>query len=461
MDAFLTFIGRFHPLIVHLPIGFIVLGVLMEGNRKKFKFTDGVLQFVLFWIIVSGLFSLVTGYFQYTQEGHLWESISAHLFVGCITVLLAIAFYVFLNGNKRLASIPRPFFSIALLLSIVITGHLGGNITHGEAHLTEPLEVMTAPIFGKDEKEAEFFLDVDTYKGQALYSAVIDPILSKKCVSCHNPKKTKGELQMHQYEALVKGGKNGSILDFENSEQSELFIRIHMPLSEEKHMPPKARKQLSKAEINVISNWIERGAPQKETIAELGISYDLIVPFMKQVELNPYPDVVLDPPNQNAIASIQAKNIIIAPVNRASNFLTLSSINNPNFSTQDLLLLESLYAHIVEIDLSYSAVDDTVFETLSQFPNLVQIKLDHTQVTGKGLALLQQLKHLKKLHLVDTNLEASELNTLLDFPILEQVYIFQSTRDLTKEIELPIESLSLFEFGNYSLPELPSDQIVY
>ena len=72
MDAFLTFIGRFHPLIVHLPIGFIVLGVLMEGNRKKFKFTDGVLQFVLFWIIVSGLFSLVTGYFQYTQEGHLW-----------------------------------------------------------------------------------------------------------------------------------------------------------------------------------------------------------------------------------------------------------------------------------------------------------------------------------------------------------------------------------------------------
>jgi hypothetical protein len=123
--------------------------------------------------------------------------------------------------------------------------------------------------------------------------------------------------------------------------------------------------------------------------------------------------------------------------------------------------LESLYAHIVEIDLSYSAVDDTVFETLSQFPNLVQIKLDHTQVTGKGLALLQQLKHLKKLHLVDTNLEASALNTLLDFPILEQVYIFQSTRDLTKEIELPIESLSLFEFGNYSLPELPSDQIVY
>ena len=198
MDAFLTFIGRFHPLIVHLPIGFIVLGVLMEGNRKKFKFTDGVLQFVLFWIIVSGLFSLVTGYFQYTQEGHLWESISAHLFVGCITVLLAIAFYVYLNGNKRLASIPRPFFSIALLLSIVITGHLGGNITHGEAHLTEPLEVMTAPIFGMEEKEAEFLLDADTYKEQALYSAVIDPILSKKCVSCHNPKKTKRGLQIHQ-----------------------------------------------------------------------------------------------------------------------------------------------------------------------------------------------------------------------------------------------------------------------
>ena len=30
LDDFLILIGRFHPLIVHLPIGFIVLGILIE-----------------------------------------------------------------------------------------------------------------------------------------------------------------------------------------------------------------------------------------------------------------------------------------------------------------------------------------------------------------------------------------------------------------------------------------------
>ena len=37
MESILTFIGRFHPLIVHLPIGFILLALLLEFNRSKFK----------------------------------------------------------------------------------------------------------------------------------------------------------------------------------------------------------------------------------------------------------------------------------------------------------------------------------------------------------------------------------------------------------------------------------------
>ena len=35
LDDFFILIGRFHPLIVHLPIGFIVLGILIELNKKS------------------------------------------------------------------------------------------------------------------------------------------------------------------------------------------------------------------------------------------------------------------------------------------------------------------------------------------------------------------------------------------------------------------------------------------
>ena len=40
LDDFLILIGRFHPLIIHLPIGFIVLGILIELNSKKLKWSN-------------------------------------------------------------------------------------------------------------------------------------------------------------------------------------------------------------------------------------------------------------------------------------------------------------------------------------------------------------------------------------------------------------------------------------
>src|SRR5210317_101231 len=118
MDSFLTFIGRFHPLIVHLPIGFIVLALLLETSKSRFKEVENVLKFMLLWVVVSSLFSIVSGYLQYRQEGYLWESIQAHFYLGLITVLFSIGFYVFLRGGTILNRLPRLLFSGGLLLSI-------------------------------------------------------------------------------------------------------------------------------------------------------------------------------------------------------------------------------------------------------------------------------------------------------------------------------------------------------
>jgi len=133
------------------------------------------------------------------------------------------------------------------LLSIVITGHLGGNITHGEDHLTEPLKELSSTVLGIEKEENEFSLNEKNYREQPIYSGIIAQILSKKCVSCHNTKRTKGGLQMHTYAAFQKGGKNGPIVNYDNPELSELFVRIHLPLEQKKHMPPKSKKQLTKA----------------------------------------------------------------------------------------------------------------------------------------------------------------------------------------------------------------------
>ena len=461
MEAFLTFIGRLHPLIVHLPIGFILLALLIEFYKKYFKESEKFLKFILFWTIISGFFSLISGYLQYQQEGYLWETVQGHFYFGILTLLLSLGFYFFLQRQVFLIQFPRLFFSLGLLVSLLLTGHLGGSITHGEDHLTKPLKELSSALLMDESTEFEFQLEEENYRDQPMYASVIAPILSQKCISCHNPKKTKGELQMHTYQALQIGGKNGSLINYEDPKQSELFLRIHLPKEDKKHMPPKSKKQLTKAEIKIISHWIEIGAPEKQTLGQLGVERHKIDPFIVKEKENFYSEVVLETPDLETLDRLLSKNILISPVTKESNLLNLSVLNYPKFGNQQMNLLEGIKQHLVSIDLSYSLVNDSIFYRLAQFPNLVQIKLNHTQITGEGISQLNTLKYLKKLYLVETALEGTSLPLLLNLPAIEQVFVYQSKRNLIEEIELTPELEAIIEIGTYALPRLASDAIVY
>ena len=100
LDDLLILIGRFHPLIIHLPIGFIVLGILIELNSKKLKWSDDALEFIFFWASLTGLFALVSGFLQYNKEGYLWDSIQGHLIAGIATVILSFTFYLHLKEKS-------------------------------------------------------------------------------------------------------------------------------------------------------------------------------------------------------------------------------------------------------------------------------------------------------------------------------------------------------------------------
>ena len=75
-----------------------------------------------------------------------------------------------------------------------------------------------------------------------------------------NDKKTKGGLKMNSYNAIMKGGKNGSILMINNSMESKIHKRMTLPIEDRYHMPPKSRTQPSKEEIELIKIWIDNSA---------------------------------------------------------------------------------------------------------------------------------------------------------------------------------------------------------
>ena len=454
MDILLNLIGRFHPLIIHLPIGFILIGLLIEINSQKFKSSNKILKFIFLWSSITCFISVLTGFLQYQNEGLLWESIQNHFISGIITLLLSVAFYFYLNKSKPFTALPRKVYTIGIFFNLLITGHLGGNITHGEDHLIEPLPDSIKLFLNKDSVKEEYTFKNEIDINKPVFNNLIQPILDSKCVSCHNSKKSKGKLMLNNYEVLKKGGKNGLVINFKNPELSEILVRIHLPKSEKKHMPPKAKKQLTKAEINILSHWINMGAPENTLIKDMEMSDELLSNFIQKEE-SFFPEIDIDIPNKNSISFLRKKGILIAPITKSSNLLYLSSYNYHEFIKEDISELNKLKNNLVDIDLSNSSFNDEVFEILSAFKNLTRLKLNYTSISGKGIEKLSSLKNLKKLHLINTNFNSNQIEVINSFPALEKAYLFQNDRDLSKDITLADEDIEKFDFGGYTIQELP------
>ena len=136
MDFIFDLMGRFHPLIVHLPIGFLLLGLMMLVFDRKENKHQKIIRFTFFWGTLSALAAILTGTVQYTREGYPWEDIQGHLILGVLTFVFSFLIYLKLKGYAFFQRISYRFLGYALVVILTITGHLGGNLTHGKDHLT-------------------------------------------------------------------------------------------------------------------------------------------------------------------------------------------------------------------------------------------------------------------------------------------------------------------------------------
>ena len=88
------------------------------------------------------------------------------------------------------------------------------------------------------------------------YDQHVRPIFADRCLSCHNPDKAKGGLDLTTYTATMQGGSSGEIVSSGDPGSSRLFLSVTH--AEEPKMPPKGEK-LSQEKLNLISSWISGG----------------------------------------------------------------------------------------------------------------------------------------------------------------------------------------------------------
>ena len=184
---FLLFLGRFHPLLLHLPIGALLLTFFMEiiGRIQK----NDISLIISYALGFSAFFSVLTaimGYLLSLEGGYGKDVLQIHMYAGFTMAGLTCLLYFTQKAKKSaLKKSYLPLYLITLTLTI-ITGHYGSILTHGDTFLT-----TYSPISFEDEKE--LILETDSLY---YYKNVITPILENKCVQCHNDNKIKGELNL-------------------------------------------------------------------------------------------------------------------------------------------------------------------------------------------------------------------------------------------------------------------------
>ena len=270
-SEFGQFLGRLHPLLVHLPVAFLVLVPLLElaGRWPRWAHLRAAAGAILVLASASALLAALDGWLLAWSGGYRGNGVTHHLWAGVLfTAVCAAAAWA--RGRTRVFYPPLLAAAVGLM---IWTAHGGGSLSHGEGFLTDTMPAALRSLLGMPavQKAAAATVSASAPAPKAglrsvnpdhpaFYSVHVEPLFQRSCVSCHKPEKHKGGLRMDSYEQLMRGGDDGPAVIPGNPQKSDLVRRLHLPSSDDDSMPSDGDKPLTPEEIRTVERWIEAGA---------------------------------------------------------------------------------------------------------------------------------------------------------------------------------------------------------
>lgn len=487
------FIGRLHPLIVHIPIG-ILLFAFAAMLLQRFRRVDmaNAIDFALLLGSISAVAACVAGWFLAQSGDYDAELVFKHQWTGISTAILGFLSYFIKNFRSILA--------ILTAVVLTIAGHYGGNLTHGEDYLFPKKKTPSvSKAFNVDSLQnmgnQTIINKLDTLKKGLnnaenlaqtierktfLYRDKIIPILENKCYNCHSATKKKGGLRLDSENFIKEGGKNGAIFTAGNPENSNLFTALILPEDDDKHMPPKGKPQLTKQEIATIHFWIKNGAPFTETVemVKVGSGNTPISNFnipklpkkdtlktaiienknLKNTILQNAETQILNnkveaiPPSVSA--HLKQQNISISNFGEGSNYVMANFVNVKNYSPALIDDLQNIENQLIRLRLTNQPVSDADIKKISSFKNITRLNLEKTAISDVALSYIKNLPNLEQLNLYGTNITDKGLRDLAKCPNLKVVYLWQTktTAAGIAELKKALPQMQI-ETGDAQLPK--------
>lgn len=149
MNTLRQLIGHFHPVLVHLPIGILLLALLFEvlSRRERYQMLRPGVPFALLLGAVAAAFSCLTGWLLSKSGDYESDLVNRHQWLGIGVMIVSFSAYWLKRKDYTVA---YPITAVVLLPGILLTGHWGISLTHGSDYLyAAPAEAASdaAPVF--------------------------------------------------------------------------------------------------------------------------------------------------------------------------------------------------------------------------------------------------------------------------------------------------------------------------
>jgi len=477
LDTFLQLAGRAHPMLLHLPIGMLVALVCLEvlALARLIELDTRVRAVLVCLVFLSAAASVASGLLlerepAYTGGTGWTDTLSLHKWLGIgFGVITLFAVLSLVTARTRKA------YPLLLLLSVAAmfpVGHLGATMTHGEGFLTEPLfPRQPEPLRGSAGSTDPALLPASS---RGIYPEQIAPILERYCVSCHGSSKMQGKLALHTPEAILAGGATGTAIEPGDPDNSEMLVRMLLPLTSRDHMPPKVRPQPDEAAIDLIRRWIAAGAPFEGGELQPTGRVDPEEPAAADPPgaslpadpsgLAPRPtpsvaqnsDVGPAAPSPEAITALRTAQVHVEFIDPAHRRLWVSfdGVSGVDDATC-AKLLGPVSDSIQELSLAGTTPGPITLSQVAGMSDLRRLSLARTASRPQDIATLTGLSKLEELNLSSTSLDGSVVEPLcVHFPSLQRVFLWGSglTDETLSELRTRRPSLVLVVDSPAGLP---------
>ncbi|MBN8859988.1 MAG: chitobiase/beta-hexosaminidase C-terminal domain-containing protein [Sphingobacteriales bacterium] len=426
LPAWLAVAGRMHPMFLHFPIVLLLLSFITIWVPGGKNLNDEWLSLLRLTAALSAALTAIMGMLLSLEDGRTGILLEQHKWGGVIIAVLGFLFYAYFPLLAGKALFARAFTVIATA-AIIITGHWGADLTHGEDYVLGPLKKNEIHAVPPDKA--------------VVFADIIQPILEKKCVSCHGKASTKGGLLLSDIEGVMAGGKAGPLFIPGLPDTSLIIHRIQLPQEDKKHMPPSSKPQLTQAEAALLYAWIQSGAatdaplfslPEKDTFRVLATNY------LQPEETPGMSEPVYDfaAADEKKIAALNNNYRIVVPLGKNSPALSVNFFGKSAYSTKSLEELLAVKQQVTQLSLARMPVKDADMKVIGQLVNLRKLNLNYTDITPAGISGLGALKHLQELTLSGTRVNPEAIEKLLPSTAITSLFVWDTKIDSTQLLRL-------------------------